>query len=203
MQNYIYSKTPLAIIQGWFYWTMPDFQKINPDSDQVATLIFITRKKEIGIIYKPTPILDAEKKKLLGIIGNMLDEGSTQAIIKIDGGEIGSCFTIQVFEDVPQNYRPKIALQLEMLKDAEWDGATKSLALIVLPTLAPLSFGKEIELTKLDNNFVNKMAKISVEHRFWAKIMVDAFVQEDSDHDTLPIVTNLNNSKAASKCCDA
>jgi hypothetical protein len=71
MQNYIYSKNPSAIDQGWFYWTMPDFQKIYPDSDQVTALIFITRKKEIGIIYKPTPVLDAEKKKLLGIMGNM------------------------------------------------------------------------------------------------------------------------------------
>jgi hypothetical protein len=76
MQNYIYSKTPSTIDQGWFYWKTPDFQKINPDLDQVAALIFIMRKKEIGIIYKPTPVLDAEKKKLLGIIGNMLEEGS-------------------------------------------------------------------------------------------------------------------------------
>jgi hypothetical protein len=30
-------------------------------------------------------------------------------------------------------------------------------------------------------------------------MMVDAFAQEDSDHDTLPIVMNLNNSKATSK----
>ncbi len=109
---------------------------------------------------------------------------------------------IQVFKDVPQNYHPEIALQPEMLKDTEWDGATKSLALIVLPTLAPLPFGKEIESTTLDNDFVNKMAKISVKHGFWAKMMVDAFTQEDSDHNTLPIVTNLNNSKAASKGCD-
>jgi hypothetical protein len=203
MQNYIYSKPPSAINQGWFYWTTPDFKKINPDSDQVAALIFITRKKEIGIIYKPTPVLDAEKKKLLGIIGNMLEEGSTPAIIKIDGGKIGLCFTIQVFEDVPQNYRPEIALQPEMLKDTEWDGATKSLALIVLPTLAPLPFRKEIKSTTLNIDFVVEMAKISVEHGFWAKMMVHAFTQEDSDHNTLPIVTNLNNSKAASKGCDA
>ncbi len=43
------------------------------------------------------------------------------------------------------------------------------------------------------------MEKISVKHGFWAKMMVDAFAQEDSDHDTLPIVTNLNNSKAVLK----
>ena len=137
----------------------------------------------------------------------MLDEGSTPAIIKINGGKIGSCFTIQVFEDIPQIYRPEIALQPEMLKDTEWDGATKSLALIVLPTLAPLPVGKEIKSTMLNDDFVDEMEKISVKHRFWAKMMVDAFAQEDSDHDTLPIITNLNNSKAALRghdpCCTA
>jgi hypothetical protein len=30
-------------------------------------------------------------------------------------------------------------------------------------------------------------------------MMADAFIQEDSDHDTIPIVTNLNNSKASSR----
>jgi hypothetical protein len=120
-------------------------------------------------------------------------------IIKIDGGEIGSCFTIQVFEDIPKNFRPEIALQPKMLKDSKWDEATKNLALVVLPTLAPLPFGKEIEATMLDDKFLNKMMKISPEHGFWAKMMVNAFTQEDSDHDTLPIITNLNNSKATSK----
>ncbi len=51
----------------------------------------------------------------------------------------------------------------------------------------------------LDDDFLDKMIKISPEHGFWAKMMVDAFAQEDSDHDTLPIVTNLNNSKVTSK----
>ncbi len=157
------------------------------------------RKKEIGILYKPTPVLDADREKLLGIIGNMLEEGSTPAIIKIDGGEIGSCFTIQVFDNIPKNFRPKIALQPKMLKDSEWTEATMNLALIMLPTLAPLPFGREIESTMLEDDFLDKMIKIFAEHGFWAKMMVDAFIQEDSDHDTLPIVTNLNNSKATSK----
>jgi hypothetical protein len=86
----------LAVDSGWLYWTTPKFKKINPYSDQVAVLLFVTRKKEIWILYKPTPVLDADKEKLLGIIGNMLEEGSTPAIIKIDGGEIGLCFMIQV-----------------------------------------------------------------------------------------------------------
>ena len=43
------------------------------------------------------------------------------------------------------------------------------------------------------------MIKIYPEHGFWAQMMVDAFAQEDSDHDTLLIVTNLKNSKATLK----
>ncbi len=205
MRNYINLKSPLAVDPGWLYWSTPELKKTNPDSNQVATFLIVSRKKEIGVLYKPTPVLDADKNKLLGIIGNMLDEGSTPSIIKIEGGEIGSCFTIQVFEDIPGNFRPEIALQPEMLKDREWVNATKDLALIMIPTLAPLLFGKVIESTMLDDDFIEEMMKLSPEHRFWAKMMADAFIQEDSDHDTTPIIMNLSNSKATSKgrnpCC--
>jgi hypothetical protein len=37
----------------------------------------------------------------------------------------------------------------------------KVIALIVLPTLAPLPFGMDIESTMLDDDFVKEMAKIS------------------------------------------
>jgi hypothetical protein len=186
---------------------MPEFKKMNPESDQVAAFLFVTRKKEIGVLYKPTPVLDADKNKLLGIIGNMLEEESTPAIIKIDGGEIGLCFTIQIFEDIPKNFRPEIAIQSEMLKESKWANAMKNLALVVIPTLALFPFGKEIESTMLDDDFIKEMTNISPEHGFWAKMMADAFIQEDSDHDTTPIITNLNNSKASSRgrdpCCAA
>ncbi len=108
-------------------------------------------------------------------------------------------FTIQIFKDIPENFRPEIALQPEMLKDSKWVNAAKDLALIVIPTLAPLPFGKVIESTMLNDDFIEEMMKLSPEHGFWAKMMADAFIQEDSDHDTTPIVTNLSNSKATSK----
>jgi hypothetical protein len=207
MRNYINSKPPSAVDLGWLYWSPPEFKKNNPDLDQVAAFLFMSRKKEIGVLYKPTLILDADKNKLLGINGNVLEEGSTPAIIKIEGGEIGSCFTIQVFEDIPENFCPEIELQPEMLKDSEWVNATKDLALIVIPTLAPLPFGKVIESTMLDDDFIEEMMKLSPKHRFWAKMMADAFIQEDSGHDTTTIVTNLSKSKATSKghdpCCAA
>ncbi len=129
----------------------------------------------------------------------MLEEGSTPAIIKIEGGEIGSFFMIQVFKDILENFRPKIALQPEMLKNSGWVNAMKDLALIVIPTLAPLPFGKVIESTMLADDFIKEMMKLSPKHGSWEKMMADAFIQEDSDHDTTPIITNLSNSKATSK----
>ncbi len=54
------------------------------------------RRKEIEIIYKPTPVVD-DAGNLQAILGNMLDDESTPAIIKIDADEVESCFTIQFF----------------------------------------------------------------------------------------------------------
>ncbi len=129
----------------------------------------------------------------------MLEERSTPAIIKIDGKEVGSCFIIQNYEEIPMIFCPQIPLQAKMVKDAEWEEATKDIALIVLPTLAPLPFGRDIESTMLNNDFIKEMAKITVKHGFWAKMMVDAFEQEDTKFDTLSIFNNLNMSKAVSK----
>ncbi len=95
MRNYINYKPPLIFEQeGWIYWSTPNFKAISPNSDQIATLLIINTKKEIRIIYRPTPVFSTDGK-LLGIIGNMLEEGSTPAIINVDGKEVGSCFTIQ------------------------------------------------------------------------------------------------------------
>jgi hypothetical protein len=37
----------------------------------------------------------------------MLEEESTPAIIKIDGKEVGSCFTIQNYMEIPRSFAPK------------------------------------------------------------------------------------------------
>ncbi len=132
----------------------------------------------------------------------MLEEGSTPAIIKIDGKEVDLYFTIQNYKEIPEIFCPQIPLQAEMVKDTEWEAATKDITLIVLPTLIPLPFGRDIESTMLDNDFVKEMVKITFEHRFWAKMMADAFEQEDTTFDILPFVNNLNVSRAASKGCN-
>ncbi len=60
-----------------------------------------------------------------------------------------------------------------MLKDSKWVNAMKNSALIVIPTLALLPFGKVIESTMLDDDFINEMMKLSPEHGFWEKMMAD------------------------------
>ena len=77
----------------WIYWTTPHLKDIEQHSNQIAALLFITRKKEIEVLYKPTPIID-DKGNYQGIMGNMFDEGSTPAFVMIDGDNIGSCTTI-------------------------------------------------------------------------------------------------------------
>jgi hypothetical protein len=202
MRSYINYKPPLIVKQGWIFWSTPNFKTISPNSEQIGTLLFINKNKEIRIIYRPTPIVSTDGK-LLGIIGNMLEEGSTAAITKIDGKEVGLCFTIQNYKEIPKVFCPEIPLQAKMVKDTKWEAVTEDIALVILPTLAPLPFGRDIESTMLDDDFVEGMAKITVEHGFWAKMMVDTFEQEDTTFDTLPIVNNLNVSKAASKGHDS
>jgi hypothetical protein len=65
------------------------------------------------------------------------------------------CFTIQNYKDIPKVFCPKIPLQAKMEKDTKWEETTKDIALIVLLTYSPVPFGKEIESTMLDEDFVD------------------------------------------------
>jgi hypothetical protein len=174
---------------GWIHWTKSHFKTIETNS--ISALLFITRNKEIEIIYKPTPIINDANGELEGIMGNMFDDGSTPAIIKIDGDDIGSCTTIQVFQDVPVKFRPEFALLADSVKGTEWEEAKKEFALIVIPTMAPLPYGTDIKSTELDDDFIDEMKKLSPEHEFWAKMMVDALEQYASDYNTSQVIKNL------------
>jgi len=189
----------------WIYWTKSHFKSINPDLHQISALLYITRKKEIEILFKPTPVIDHEEK-LEGIIGNMLNEGSTPAIIKIDGDDIGSCTTIQIFADAPKTFHPESPLLAVSVKDTKWEVADKEITLIVIPTVAPLPYGTDTKSTVLDDNFIQEMQAISAEHGFWAKMMVDAHEQYASDYDTSSVVKNLSSTTSSTRhdpCCAA
>ncbi len=191
------SKPPSDVDRDWIFWTHSEFKKIAPDSNKIAALLYITRKKEIEIIYRPTPIID-NGDHLLGIIGNMLDDGSIPAIVKVNGEDIGLCSTIQNFIDIPEIFRPEIALLADSVKDTEWENASNKIALVIVPTLAPLPFGTDIKSTILDDDFIDEMKNNSAEHGFWAKMMADAHEQYASDFDNSSVIKNLTTANVTS-----
>ncbi len=87
MRSYLISKPPSKINVGWINMSAKDFKNLNPESNQIAALVFVTQKLNICTIYKPTPVKN-DDGSLSGIIGNILYEKSTPAFIKIDGKEV-------------------------------------------------------------------------------------------------------------------
>jgi hypothetical protein len=65
-----------------------------------------------------------------------------------------------------------------------WEEAKKDIVLIVIPIVAPIPYGKDIKSTIFDDDFIEEMQMISVEHGFWSKTMVDAHKQYAGDYDT-------------------
>jgi hypothetical protein len=109
MVLYNISKPPSVINCKWIFWSKNEFgQGIAPK--QVSSLLFITRKKEMCVLYKPTSVFN-DRNELNAIIGNMFDKSSSLAFFKIKKDEIGSCYTIRDFNLVPAEFRPEIALQ--------------------------------------------------------------------------------------------
>ena len=185
MKNYSLSK-PLSIVDPeWIYWSTSDFAKLDPESNQISALLYLNRKKEVSFLFKPTPILNHEGK-LIGILGNLLDKASTPVITKIDTEEVGSCFTIQNFNNITEEFRPETPLVIDMVKDT---------VLCALPSLVPILFGFQIESCYYNEAFIDKMKKISPEHRFWEKIFTDVIKQTETDSDTVTIVQRLMTSK--------
>jgi hypothetical protein len=71
MWSYSSSKPPLTIDPAWIFWSSADFEKISTESHEIAALLFVTKKKEICLLYKPTPIkVDGI---FVGIMGNLFD----------------------------------------------------------------------------------------------------------------------------------
>ena len=162
MVQYTASKPPSMINLEWIFWSKSDFEQgLTPD--EVSSIIFITRKKEVCVIYKPTPISN-DRNEFISIIGNMFDESSAPAFFKIDKDEIGSCYAIRDHNLVPTKFQPKIALQSDSVKDTDWEDAQMEIALIAIPTLVLISYGKEITSTTLDDIFIEEMKSILLEH---------------------------------------
>ena len=206
-EKYSSSKPSSIVDPEWIYWSTSDFAKLDPESNQIAALLYLNRKKEVSLLFKPTPILNHEGK-LIGILGNLLDEASTPVIAKIDADEVGSCFTIQKFNDIPEEFRPETPLIIDTVKDTAWESALNEIARCALPSLVPIPFGIQIESCYYNEAFIDEMKKISPEHGFWAKIFTDIIEQTETDSNTVTIVQHLMTSKTNSTlqrdpCCSA
>ncbi len=75
MVRYTVSKPPSVVNPEWIFWSKNDFQR-NLAPDETSSVVFVTRKKEISVVYMPTPVID--KDELACIIGNMFDESSSR-----------------------------------------------------------------------------------------------------------------------------
>jgi hypothetical protein len=197
MRSYSSSKPPSTIDPAWIFWSAADFEKISTKSNEIAALLFVTKKKEICLLYKPMPIkVDGI---FVGIMGNLFDKGSTPAIVVIEADKVGSCFAVQKLDGLPKNYRPKIPLKANMVSGTTWESAEMDIALIAHPTLVPIPFGIDFQSHTFDDTFTDKMCKISTEHSFWAKTMVDVIKQVKLNKDSTTIAERLISSRISSR----
>jgi len=132
----------------------------------------------------------------------MFDESSFPAFFKIDQDKIGLCYAILEHAKIPAASHPEIDLQADSVKDTAWENAQMEIALIAIPTFAPIPFGMEIKSTTLDDNFVDEMMAISAEHGFWAQTMNDVIDQHENDNDTDTVAKRMKESVPASSSRD-
>ncbi len=88
------------------------------------------------------------------------------------------------------------------MKDTEWEKAKEDVALVVLPTLAPLPFGTDIKSTVLNDDFLEEMKSLSPKHDFLAKMMVDAHDHYATDYKADSVAKNLSESTRTSATRD-
>ncbi len=199
MVQYTVSKPPSAINPEWIFWSKNKFGSLAPK--QVSSILFITRKKEICVIYKPTPILN-KRNKLTAIIRNMFDKSSSPAFFNINKDDIGSHYAICDYCLIPAEFKPEIALQADLVKETDWDDAKMEIALIAIPTIVLLPFGMEITSTMLDDDFIDKMKGISNAHSFWAQTMANVIDQFEVDNQTEKVLKRIISSPVISTSCD-
>ena len=200
MVKYTASKNPSIIDPEWIFWSKNEFgQGLAPD--QVSSLLFIIRKKEMCVIYRPTPVF-SDRNKLTAITDNMFNESSSPAFFKINKDDIRSCYAIRNHNTVPMEFRPKIPLHAESVKDTDWDNAEMEIALIAIPTIAPLPFGKEISSSISDDDFIKEMKSISDEHGLGAQTMINVIDQFEVDNHTKKVLKRIISSPIISTSCD-
>ena len=80
------------------------------------------------------------------------------------------------------------------MNDTNWDDADVKIALIVIPNIVPIPFGKEIISTTTNNDFIDEMQRISNIHGFWAQTMGGVVDQFETDNHTKKVFKWLISS---------
>ncbi len=143
-RSYLASKpAPNPQLSGFLTWTKSDFAAILADSNEIAALAGIDREHELVVIYRPLPI-KSPAGDFIAIAGNMSNEQSEPAFIKINEDCIGSSFAIQNHLEIPLAIRSEIPLPAELLRDTSWNEAPEDIALAVFPNMVPIPFGAVI-----------------------------------------------------------
>jgi hypothetical protein len=68
----------------------------------------------------------------------------------------------------------------------------------MIPMLAPILYGKGIESTVFDDDFINEMEKMLREHGFWARMMSNAIEQAKTESDISTIVKSMLDTRTSS-----
>ena len=126
----------------------------------------------------------------IAIAGNMSNEQSEPAFIKINEDCIGSSFAIQNHLEISLVICSEIPLPAELLHDTSWNEAPKDIA------LAPIPFGAVIldEVTPGDE-FFKVFQAISTEHGKWAKLITEQIEQSESDNDHVTIFRRIIDAR--------
>jgi len=159
---------PNPQLSGFLTWTKSDFAAILADSNEIAALAGIDHEHELVVIYRPLPI-KSPAGDFIAIAGNMSNEQSEPAFIKINKDCIGSSFAIQNHLEIPLAIRSEIPLPAELLRDASWNEAPKDIALAVFPNMVSIPFGAVIpDGVTPGDEFFEVFQAISTEHGEWA-----------------------------------
>jgi hypothetical protein len=187
-RSYLASKpAPNWQLSGFLTWTKSDFAAILADSNEIAALARIDREHELVVIYRPLPI-KSPADDLIAIMGNMSNELSEPAFIKINEDCIGSSFAIQNHLEIPLAICSEIPLLAELLRDTSWNEAPEEIALAFFSNMVPIPFGAVIpEGVTPGDEFFDVFQAISTEHGKWAKLITKQIEQSESDNDHVTI----------------
>jgi hypothetical protein len=89
----------------WIIWSKSDFE-LGLALDEVSSIIYITRKKEVWVIYKPT-LISNDRNDFISIIGKMFDKSSSPAFSKLARTKSACAMPSVIITWSPPSFIPK------------------------------------------------------------------------------------------------